>query len=301
MPLDSAAVVLDTLAVPATADAASSAANDPAGTAVSKARLATVGVTLAVVNTGIFLMEKDRWWGNPDAHFHFQTDTDYARNFDKLGHFGGTYLYSMLIAGLFRWAGVQPRRAAFLGSGIALAMQTHVEINDGFYRHWGFDWLDMTGNTLGATWFYLRNQQDWASTFDIRWSYWPNKIRKPASHLGEEIAGAITDNYNGQSYWLGVRMHRLLPESLKRFWPRPLLLSTGVFLDGWATRSMAADLGIQDRPGEVSVLLSVDWDFQELGLRRFGGEFLNLFHFPAPAIRLWPEPRLFLLFWGQGK
>jgi hypothetical protein len=267
----------------------------------STGRLVTVGVTLAAANTGIFFLERDRWWGNPDARFHFQTDTDYARNFDKLGHLYGTHFYAMMIAGSFRWAGVRPERAAMLGSILALAIQTHVEINDGFYRTWGFDWLDQAANVAGATWFYVRSRVDWAANFDLRWSYWPNEIRKPADSLTDEMISAISDNYNGQSYWVAARMHRLLPDHLKPYWPRQLLLSTGVFLDGWATKSMARDLGLEPRPGEVSTFISLDVDFQELGVRNFLGDVLNLVHLPAPAIRLWPEPRVFLLFWGQGR
>ncbi len=267
----------------------------------SKGRLIAVGLTLTAMNTGIFFIEKDRWWGKPDARFHFQTDTDYARNFDKLGHLYGTHFYAMMIAGSFRWAGVRPGRAAMLGSAIAITIQTHVEINDGFYRTWGFDWLDQAANVAGATWFYLHDQHPWAANFDLRWSYWPNEIRKPADSVTDEIISAISDNYNGQSYWLGARMRRLLPDPVKRYWPRSLLLSAGVFLEGWATRSMSKDLGIEDRPGEVSLFLSLDLDFEELGLRGVAGDVLNLYHFPAPAIRLWPEPRVFLLFWGQGR
>jgi hypothetical protein len=260
-----------------------------------------VAATLATLNLGVFLIEKDRWWGNPQRRFHFQTDTDYARNFDKLGHFTGTHLYASTIGSAYRWAGVEPRRAALLGSSIALAMQTFVEINDGFYRTWGFDWLDQTANVLGATWYYVRSQNTVADNFLIRWGYWPNEIRKPADSILDEVIGSFSDNYNGQSYWVAARMRRLLPDPLKRYWPRPLLLSAGVFLDGWATRSMAKDLGLTERPGEVSYLLSLDVDFRELGLRNYLGDFLNVFHFPAPAVRLQPQPQIFLLFWGQGK
>lgn len=270
----------------------------PAESGIRRGRLVTVGVAMTGVNVGVFLIEKDRWWKNPGRRFHFKSDPGYAHNFDMLGHGFGTELYALLSTRSLQWAGVRHDKAVLWGSIVALAMQTQVEINDGFYVTWGFDVRDQISNTLGVAWFFARERTDWAKTFDTRWSYWPNDIRMPADGLGDEIIGSFSDNYNGHGYWLAARMHRLLPESMKPYWPKPLMLSAGVVLDDWVGRQLAKELLIEKQPGYVSYFISLDLDFKALGLKGIAGDLLNRYHWPAPAIRLYPRPRLFLVFTG---
>lgn len=276
----------------------------PGPTNVVPGRLGAVLMTLAGANTGIFYMEKDRWWSQPGVRFHFKTETGYARDFDKMGHFVGTDFHALLIARAFAWSGVSRKRSALLGSTIGLAMQTYVEINDGYYPMWGFDLLDETANTLGAAWFYLRETSEAARRFDIRWSYWARPIRKHAHTMPEEMINSFTNNYNGQGYWVAARVHDLLPESARSWWPRALMLSAGLYLDRWVGGEFAEQMNRPEAPGQVSAYLSLDLDWQAI-LRqdthggRFLSDLLNRTHLPAPALRLAPRPQFFLVFFGQ--
>lgn len=260
---------------------------------------------IAGANVALYTVEKNRWW-HPDSsttRFHFHTDIGYARNFDKSGHFYGTNLQVLLIARALEWSGMRHARAVWLGAAIGLAMQTNVEITDGFYRKWGFDVLDQTANVLGAGWFVLHERSTLARKFDIRWSYWPNRIRPRTNSLVSEVINSFTNSYNGHAYWISARLYDLLPEDAAQRWPRFLMLSAGVHLAGWVSPELSREWEIPEAPGEVSYLLSLDVDWRRIltqrrGPGRFARDLLERVHLPAPAVRLYPRPRVFLMFTG---
>lgn len=266
-------------------------------------RFALVTGGLSAAYTGQYLFEKRRWWSGERSHFRFNSHLNYARNFDKLGHFHATGIQALINARLLSWSGVDPSRAAFWGSMTSLLAQTHVEIHDGFHPKWGFDWYDQAANVLGATWFYARERVGPLRRFTLRWTYAPSKMWRSDDNRSIMFA----DDYSGHTYWVSMRVWDLLPSSVQTVWPPFLQISAGATLNDWSEETWARNAPGGPGPNPdafVSYHLSVDLDWEELlpqnsWLFRSLSDVLNRFHLPAPAVRLYPHPRLHLVFIGQ--
>ncbi|CAN5606335.1 hypothetical protein BH23BAC4_BH23BAC4_03870 [soil metagenome] len=195
-----------------------------------RGRVALVSGALGATITGLYIYQRNAWWAEENrGRFHFHDDRGYTKHLDKVGHFNATYFQSMAVAQSLRWSGLSPSRTAAYGALAAWLVQLQVEINDGFNDLWGFDVYDVVANTLGATYFYAREQLPALDPFMLKLSYWPSEyllhgIEKPG---GTHSPGVI-DDYLGHTYWLSVRLHDLLPESARPLWPGWLMLAGGV-------------------------------------------------------------------------
>ncbi len=246
---------------------------------------------IAASYTGLFLYTRDRWWSKPRVPFHFN-EQYYARGFDKLGHFYASKTQALIISRLYELSDMHPNLSALLGAGIALSVQTIIEIKDGTLTSGGFDRFDQLGNIMGVSWFYARERVDFLKRFNVRWMYYPS------GNLEQERTyrdSRITDDYNGQSYWMSMRVWDLLPDKLQPYWPRFLVPTAGVSLNNWP--------GATNSP-HLSYHLSVNLDFkhiipQSTAFGRILSELLNGVHFPAPALELHPNPSFKLIFYGQ--
>jgi hypothetical protein len=88
----------------------------------------------------------------------------------------------------------------------------------------------------------------------------------------------------------------LLPEKLQPYWPKFIVPSAGVSLNDWSTDP--------NQNGELSYHLSLNLNFkhiipQKSGFARAMTEFLNGFYIPAPALEVYPNPGVKLIFFGQ--
>lgn len=266
-------------------------------TEIHRGRMAFVAGFLTVGSVGVFMYERSQWWDGTGNGFHFDDQLNYAHNFDKIGHFHGAYTYAMLVARGLEWTGMRPKRAALWGSSVALLIQTQVEIFDGYSAKWGFDRYDQLANTLGVGWFYAQQRIYALQDFQLRFGYFPETVAKLDG--GTQTVGLdkfLTDDYANHSYWISMRLWNYLPERLQRWWPSFLQISVGAALDDW--------LPDESKPGHLSYYLSIDLDFKRIipqrrWLGRTAADILNLFHFPAPAIRLHPNARFHLLYYGQ--
>lgn len=271
-------------------------------------RFAGVTSTLAASYTGLFLFERAQWWDGEGSGFHFDSHLNYARNFDKVAHFYAGDVQALINARLFEWSGVSHEDAALWGAVTSLAAQTHVEIHDGFSRTWGFDWYDQAANTLGAGWFYAHDRVEALRRFDVRWSYYPSDVWLDNLEDRKAEGNMFADDYSGHSYWVSMRVYDLLPGALGRYWPKALNVSVGASLHDWSDDSWS-DWERPEGPGKdfdayVAYYVSLDLDWREIiprgtWLGRTAGDLLNRYHLPFPAVRVWPEPGVHLVFVGQ--
>ena len=239
-------------------------------------------------SAALYAWERSRWWTGDLVPFHFDDHLDYAANMDKAAHFVATEMQALVATEVIEWAGVERGPAAVGGAVTAWLLQLQVEYHDGFYPQWGFDRYDVAANTLGAAWFVAREGVPALRRFHVRWGYVP-RDPNPAMWFNED--------YERHSYWLSMRVRDLLPETVRSAWPAPLAVSVGVAVADWDP----------DRPyqtGTAELYLSLDVDYDAIGALQtpFGrsvADVLNRIHLPAPALRLAPEPRLFLVFYGQ--
>ena len=256
--------------------------------AVSPWRLAVVTGGVAGGAGAIYAWERARWWDGDLVPFHFDDHLDYAANMDKAAHVYATDVQALGATRALEWAGVQREHAALGGAVAAWLMQLQVEWHDAFYPQWGFDRYDVAANTLGAGWFYARERVPALRRFSVRWGYVP-RTANPALWFNED--------YQHHTYWVSGRVADLLPEPARALWPGALALSAGVAVADW-------DPADPYDTGHAELYLSVDLDYdallpQRTLLGRTVADVLNRLHLPAPAVRLAPEPRFYLVFWGQ--
>jgi hypothetical protein len=102
------------------------------------------------------------------------------------------------------------------------------------------------------------------------------------------------EDYGGQSYWLSLNVSGILPAAAKPYWPSWLNIALGV--SGYNLD--APDF--KDR--KKAWVLSLDYDMAKIipesdyEILNFIRRGLDYWHFPAPAVRLTPEPKFFILF-----
>lgn len=201
-----------------------------AGDAAGDARVLWLygGTTAAVTAYGLVFWD----WGGRAFHTTaegwFDRDTRYG-GADKLGHGFTAYLF----ANGFAWAqeqwGYDQETAAWMGAAGGLAIQTLIEIGDGFADEYGFAWEDQVFNTVGAGLAWLRRRSPLVRrSLDWRLEYWPS----PAMRSGEsEVGDAVTD-YSGMKYVLALRPAGFLDLPA---WMGPLELQAGYFTRGFAS------------------------------------------------------------------
>ena len=245
---------------------------------VNYTRLAILGGTSLTVGVGLHIYQRIAWWVGARAAFHVENDWSYAINFDKIGHFWATALLSSLYGDLYTWAGIERKDAVLYGAATGFLYELYVEAEDGFHRDWGFSPGDAFGDVLGAFYPVLQEQFPLLQNLNFKWSYWPDQEylkRYGANH-------AFVDDYQGTTLWATVRVHRVLPEKVRAYWPSFLNLALGLNVQGLYNGSH----------GERYWFLSLDYDLEELpGSGSFWNSvkrFLNHVHLPAPAVRISP-------------
>ncbi len=246
-------------------------------------RLWLVGGTLAGSMVAIHLYQQSGWWRDNRAPFHFQEDLVYGLSVDKVGHFYGAYLLEFLISNSLRWANVPDVNALWIGSAGALLFQTYVEIEDGFSA-WGFDRVDFASDVGGAAWPIARHYVPFLRNFDLKLSYHPSDLLGNPGGIGfKGQKHIIIDDYEGQTFWMSVKVHELIWESAQKYWPDFLCLAAG-----YGARQVAGP-----SPHRIT-FVALDLDMTKIipsstPFLRTLGEALNFVHFPLPAVQFSPN------------
>ncbi len=223
--------------------------------------------------------------------FNFQVDWSYAKEFDKVGHAFGGWMASYCSYEAFIASGLSQDDAAIWGVAGGLFFQTFIEVQDGFHTNYGFDWTDQLGNMIGAGFFYAQRKVPFLRNFDPKWSVGPSG-RDSAREAAQIRSRLIVDDYDRQDMWLSIKMHNLLPNDLKPYWPKWLQLALG---------AGARDVELTGYKPYRVLHLSLDYNLVEMlpDLGPFGNwlvQGLNAFHLPAPALQLWPKVKFELIY-----
>ncbi|HYM20122.1 MAG TPA: hypothetical protein VEW28_03855, partial [Candidatus Kapabacteria bacterium] len=110
------------------------------------------------------------------------------------------------------------------------------------------------------------------------------------------------DDYGGQSYWLTLDVHRALPQDAKKYWPEWLNLAAGWGAYVTSDQVTSANLNGTAIVPQMEFLVGLDFDIEriipesDIGIINFLRRALSYWHLPAPAYRLHPDPRFFVLF-----
>ena len=172
----------------------------------NQARFKTVVITETALTTLGLCGLNYLWYKKfPHSRFHFFNDGKEWLNMDKAGHATTAYNLSNMQYNMMRWSGVKNNSAIWTGGLTALALQTFIEILDGFSTKWGFSITDMLANILGTTLFMSQQFAYNEQRVQLKFSF--HKTIYPAyypSELGKNNWQKWLKDYNGQTYWLSV-------------------------------------------------------------------------------------------------
>jgi hypothetical protein len=259
-------------------------------THVSGATLGTFGGALLGLAVGITWYQQAWYPDSTKSSFHFQTDWGYSKQFDKAGHMYGGWMASYCGYEAFIASGFDTEDAALLGSIGGLFFQTFMEVQDGFFSY-GFDPTDAVSNLIGAGYFYAQHKVPMLQYFAPKWSYGsnPRDSAREAAQIRQRI---IVDDYDRQDVWLSAKVHYLLPEGLRDYWPKWLTLAVG---------AGARDVELIGYVPHRTLHIALDYDLVEIfpDMGTFGNwliQSLNGFKLPAPALQVWPDVKFKLLY-----
>ncbi len=232
------------------------------------------------------------WYAQTDlGRFHWFDDMDQWQQMDKIGHTYGAYLQSRAIMEIMKWGGAKRKNVLLWGGMSGFLLQAPIEVFDGFAEKWGASWGDIAFNAAGAGLATL-NEGVWREPrLHMKFSFWPSQYAADyPDQLGTGTTQVLKD-YNGQKYWLSLRVNSFLPEGkFKRFYPDWLNLCVGYSGDG-----MIGGYG-EDDPSVIAAresrqyYLGLDIDLEQIktkkrGLRLLFG-ILNTIRLPLPALEL---------------
>jgi len=266
---------------------------------VNKKRLWIVGGAHAVLWVGSFVALNRAWYADyPAAKFHFFDDFPEWNQMDKMGHMWTAYTLARLSGGLWKYTGMNPKTAVWLGGGSAMAYQTVIEVLDGFSAEWGFSPYDMIANTIGAS-AYVSQELIWKEQrIQIKFSYWPHDYPSELIPRRDELFGnsaleRLLKDYNSQAYWLSVNPWSFNKKS--GFWPRWLNIAVGYSSDlmvGGRENKWTDESGVvhdyTNIPRVRRFYLAPDLDFTRIRTRSKALKtvfyVLNMIKVPAPAL-----------------
>ncbi len=247
---------------------------------------------------GSFVFLNKAWYANYRREaFHFFDDWGEWMQTDKLGHMLSTYSGCRVAGDLWRWSGLDRKRAAWLAAGSSMAYLSMVEVLDGFSEKWGFSPGDMLFNTAGAG-LYLGQELGWGEQrLTVKLGY--RGIRHDPSYrsrtdalFGTTGAERFLKDYNAQTLWLSGNLRSFFPGSRLPVW---LNLALGhnarMMLGGRENRWMDASGATVDRRDVERyrrLFLSLDVDLTRIPVRdkrlKTILSLFNILKVPAPAI-----------------
>ncbi|XOF33718.1 MAG: DUF2279 domain-containing protein [Candidatus Electrothrix sp. YB6] len=165
-------------------------------------------------------------YGSGDFHFSdegwFEKDSKYG-GADKAGHFWATCTLSEAFIGLYKHWGYDRETARSYGVLSAWTVQAVMELDDATSETQGFDWGDMTMNTLGAlTGMLMEYYPDLDRKIDFRVEY---AFNVPVN--------GIFDDYSNMYYALVVKLAGF--DELEDSWLQWTELHAGYFSRGYDT------------------------------------------------------------------
>lgn len=303
-------VVLLTTAAPGTSEQGSGQAPAPTTDGVRFGRLAALGAG-GVVGHWAGLRYFDRAWYQGEKRDSIRWLRDWSGDtylhMDKGGHFMGGMFMSSALGDAFGWSGFQPRTAAGLGAAASWALLFEVEMRDAYFADWGFSIPDFVANSAGVSVPLIHTLWPQTQVVGFKFSWWPSPLyldHDKRLAAGRPHTRYAIDDYQGMTFWLTLALEPLLPARWQPRWPDWLGLAVG-----YSARGMhGANVKSRGREREYSllpsarpeVLVSLDYDARYLPT---GGwvweafkEQLNWLRFPAPAVRVYPDVRLYLLY-----
>lgn len=184
---------------------------------LNKPRLAwVVGGQAFVYGTSLTLLYQSWYKDYPQSNFHWFDDNNEWLQMDKIGHATTSAYFGKFGYEMYRWAGVERKKAIWIGGSTGFVLLTVIEILDGFSSEWGASAGDFVANATGAG-LFIGQQLGWnEQRMYLKWSYHETEfaVYRP-DQLGRGFWERMLKDYNGQTYWLSGNIKSFLPKSSK--------------------------------------------------------------------------------------
>jgi hypothetical protein len=141
--------------------------------------------------------------------------------------------------------------------------------------------VDFAANLLGAWYPVLQHEFPSLQSVNLKMSYLPRTQGEPGAIAGQ--TRTLMDDYEGQTFWLALTVHDVLPASMRTWWPEFLGVAVG----------MAVRDNLHPERRHLVWFVAPDIDLRRLIPRttpflRTLGDMLNFVHLPLPAVRFAP-------------
>src|SRR5690606_11389822 len=260
------------------------------------------GINLAGYG-GSLIVLSNTWYSEYErTSFHTFNDGREWLQMDKIGHAWAAYNAGMVSSAMWRWAGMNRKKAAIVGGLSSTAFLTAVEFMDAHSAKWGWSWADIAANISGSG-LYTAQELLWnEQRIQFKFSFHSKKYEEPMlrerahSLFGDSWYEKMLKDYNAQTYWLSINLKSFFPQSNLPEW---LNVAAGYGADGmyggfrnvWDEGDPGFPIDRSDIPRKRQFYLAPDVDFTKIKtnskLLRTVFTFLNAFKFPAPALILY--------------
>jgi Predicted periplasmic lipoprotein (DUF2279) len=258
---------------------------------------------LNVIGYGASLIIFNNTWYKdyPKTSFHTFNDNGEWLQMDKVGHAWASYNAGRASAAMWVWAGVAPKKAAWIGGLSSTVYMTVIEILDAHSAQWGWSWGDMAANLFGSG-LFISQQVGWEEQriqfkFSFhRKTYSDSMLNERSDNLfGSGWAERMLKDYNGQTYWLSANLRSFFPGSNIPPW---LNVAIGYGADGmfggyhnvWIDEETGLPVNRTDIKRYRQWFLAPDVNFSKIktnskGMKLLFG-ILDAFKFPTPSLEL---------------
>lgn len=190
---------------------------------LNKPRIGMITGTIGGLYLGLNFWWSKAWYANYErTKFHLFNDSREWNQLDKIGHSYSAYLETTLGSNMFKWAGMKPKKAAWLAFGTAQMWQMAIEMQDAFSAKWGFSLADVGFNLAGSGWNIWQEYAFGEQRIWLKESAWPTKypdsLQTRADALfGSSFAEGILKDYNSTTFWLSASIGSFIKKPDSKF------------------------------------------------------------------------------------
>jgi hypothetical protein len=218
-----------------------------------------------------------------NSNFHLHNDNSASLGMDKSAHIFVSYHIGSYSSNMLNWSGVSKKKQLIYGGGMGFVFLTTVELIDGFSQHGGTSYGDIIANGVGTT-LFVSQELMWKEQRII-----PKFSFKTADFISlspGQMKSRITQEFDGQTFWLSVNMHSFFKDSKIPKW---LNLAVGYGVEGVGSKETVFKSNAANQVGAYrQIYLSLDVDLTKI---KTNSHFLktvfyvfNSIKIPAPTI-----------------
>lgn len=224
--------------------------------------------------------------------FHFKNNISGYMQVDKFIHLFGAYVASDIFSKELIWAGVNKKKALFLGGTMGLVLFIPKEFFDGFCKDGGFSWGDILADAMGPSFFIGQELLFEEQILKLKSSFSRSEYFKNANgYLGRTLYESYFKDYNGHTYWLSVNLRKIFPNTKIPEW---ISIAAGYSANGMLGEYeniesyRGVDLPYFQRYRQYLLSFDVDWSKFNVNSKflRIFLHGLNFIKIPFPTIGL---------------